>query len=104
MQSSKGGETLPKTSSRESINKPQLSSPPNLQGNSLTVLSQEELLQQRVNVNGDGPAAAGTARTDISQVKSQTSVSMIDGKYICLGSGSQHTSEVVECCSDKDRD
>lgn len=57
-----------------------------------------------MNINGDGPAAADTARTDVSQVKSQPSVSMIDGKYICLGSGSQHTSEVVGCCSDKDRD
>lgn len=57
-----------------------------------------------MNINGDGPAAADTARADVSQVKSQPSVSMIDGKYICLGSGSQHTSEVVGCCSDKDRD
>lgn len=45
MQTSKGGEMLPKTSSGESINKPQLPSPPTLQGNSPTVLSQQELLQ-----------------------------------------------------------
>lgn len=45
------GEMLPTTSSEESIHKPQLPSPPNLQGNSLAILSREELLQQRVNVS-----------------------------------------------------
>lgn len=69
MQTSKGGEMLPKTSSGESINKPQLPSPPTLQGNSPTVLSQQELLQWRVAISTEGPAAAEAAPTDVADIK-----------------------------------
>lgn len=65
---------------RESINKPQVPLLPLLQGNSLTVLSQEELLPQRLHRSGDGVAAAEAAPTDVSEVKGQPSASRTDGE------------------------
>lgn len=74
MQTSKGRETLPRPSSGRSISRLQVGRLPQCSHNVQT----RRIIKE--NINEDGLAAAEAAPIDISKVKSQPSVSMIDGE------------------------